>query len=245
MDHNDIRHKLSDYIDGSVSAREKAAIEEHLKTCSKCGDALNELQKTVEHIKTVEEVDPPAWLTQKIMAKVRAEAEGKKNIFQRLFYPLSVKLPLEAMAVMFLAVTAFYIYQNIEPSQKFAEAPPARVAKNETGRATGPSPRLKQVPQTPGYKALDMKPAYEKPAPPVPLGKTAPATEGMTQEKRSAAPQASSTDMMQEQGGPAKDFAVKKEAKAAAPEVKPATPTPDKAPEPAAPATEKPVPGNQ
>jgi hypothetical protein len=124
------------------------------------------------------------------------------------------------MAVVFLSLTAFYIYQNIDPSQKFAEAPPARVAKNETGRANVPSPRLKQVPQAPGYKALDMKPEYEKPAPPVPLQKTAPATEGMTREKRLASPQASSTDMMRDQGGPAKDFAAKKEAKAAAPSPK-------------------------
>ncbi len=217
MDHNDIRHKLSEYIDGSVSAREKAGIEEHLKTCAKCSDALNELRKTVQHIKAVEEVDPPAWLARKIMAKVRAETKEKKSAFQRLFYPLSIKLPLEAMAVVFLAVTAFYLYQNIQPSQKFAEAPQTRVAKRDANRETGTSPRLKQVPQAPGYKALDMKPEYEKPAPPVPLGKTVPATEGMTQEKRLAAPQASSTDMMREQGGPVKDFAVKKEAKAATP----------------------------
>ena len=70
MDHNDIRHKLSEYIDGSVTAEEKSYIEEHLKTCSACSDALHELQKTVEHIKTVEEVEPPAWMTQKIMANV-------------------------------------------------------------------------------------------------------------------------------------------------------------------------------
>ncbi len=115
MDHNDIRHKLSEYLDGSVTAEEKSSIEEHLKTCSACSDALHELQKTVEHIKSVEEVEPPAWMTQKIMANVRAAEEERKGLFRRLFHPLSVKLPIQAVAVLFLAVTAFYIYQNMSP----------------------------------------------------------------------------------------------------------------------------------
>ena len=46
MDHNDMRHRLSEYLDGSVTADEKSSIEEHLKTCSACSDALHELQKT-------------------------------------------------------------------------------------------------------------------------------------------------------------------------------------------------------
>ncbi len=49
--HNDIRHKLSEYIDGSASDTEKAEIEKHVRDCPACSDALRELRKTVEHIK--------------------------------------------------------------------------------------------------------------------------------------------------------------------------------------------------
>ncbi len=114
---------LSEYLDGAVTGKEKAEIEEHLTSCSKCNDALAELQKTIQHVKEIEEVDPPAWMTQKIMARVREEAEQKKSIFRRLFYPLHVKLPIEAVAVAFLTVTAFYVYQSIQPQMKMAEAP--------------------------------------------------------------------------------------------------------------------------
>jgi hypothetical protein len=224
MDHNDIRHKLSEYIDGSVTAEEKSSLEEHLKTCATCSDALRELRKTVEHIKSVEEVEPPAWMTQNIMADVRAEAEEKEGLFRRLFYPFSVKLPVQAVAVLFLAVTAYYIYQNITPAEKYAEAP------SEKTEAAKPAPPLlspqpepmirrepaegaARAPQTPEYKALDMKQEYEKPAPPVPMDKieasgpaaakpaeqSLPAKREEAAGKRTAEPQAGAPAVMQEQ----------------------------------------------
>jgi len=187
MDHNDIRHKLSEYMDGSIIAEERAEIENHLMTCPACSDALRELQKTVDHIKSVEEVEPPAWMTQKIMAKVRSGAEEKKGLFRRFFFPLSVKLPIQAVAVLFLTVTAFYIYRNIQPAPMPSETP---VQEFEAGKGPPPAsaprdkseePKIskdasapaKKVPQAPEYKALDMKLEYEKPAPPAALGKAA------------------------------------------------------------------------
>ena len=226
MEHSDIRHKLSEYLDSSISAREKTEIENHLKTCQQCSDALQALRKTIEHIKTFEEIDPPAWMTQKIMASVRAEAEGKKSIFQRLFYPLTVKLPIQAIAVLFLAVTGFYIYQNIQPGERLSEAPPQEfaaqnealpkgTAQDKVAKADGPAVRSKQVPQTPAYKALDMKLEYEKPATPKLQDQAAapspspekPAEQpalanAVTSEKRSAEPQAVAPAMMREQIAP-------------------------------------------
>jgi anti-sigma factor RsiW len=185
MNHNEIRHMLSEYIDGAVSPGDRAAIEAHLKTCETCSAALKELRQTVAQIKSIEELDPPAWMTQKIMAKVRVEA-AKKSWFQRLFFPLHVKLPLEAIGVLFIAVTAVFIYQNREPAmmtsspalqdQMPAQGPlPNGIAKNEERRSVKPLRRSNEMPQSPGYKALDMKQEYEKPAPPMLQDQAAPA----------------------------------------------------------------------
>jgi hypothetical protein len=225
MEHDDIRHKLSDYLDGSLTAEEKAAIEAHLKTCPLCGDALRELQKTVEHIQTVEEVDPPAWMTQKIMARVRTESEQRKGFFARLFLPLSVKLPIQAVALVFLAVAAFSIYRSIPSSTKSSEtpfrefaagkaAPQAGIRTDEIGKAHEPASGLRQVPLSPGYKALDMKPEYEKPAlPALQEGTGAPAEAKQEErnlvakneaikEKRAVAPQPAVPAMQQEGAAP-------------------------------------------
>ena len=222
MDHNSIRHKLSEYIDGTVSAAEKAEIERHLKTCEKCSDALIELKKTIEHIKTIEEIEPPSWMTQKIMAKVRVEAELRKSIYERLYSAFVVNLPVKAVAVVFLTAIAFYMYRDIRP-QKLSEAPRQESAvKKEAAPApaTGSgqlatrnyAQPLKRLPQSPEYKALDMKPEYEKPAPPALADKVAavpppakPAEQPMLATKDSAmgkgavAPQAGAAVMAEEQ----------------------------------------------
>ncbi len=186
MEHNDVRHKLSEYIDGSISAEESSAVEEHLRTCAACSGALRELRKTIEHVRTIEEVEPPAWMTQKVMAQVRSAETERKSIFRRLFFPLSVKVPMQAVAVLFLAVGAFYIYRSVQPVYEPAEAPmkvyedkkdiPSTSGRgNEQRMKKGASKSAERVPQTPGYKALDMKQEYEKPAPPVLADKMAPA----------------------------------------------------------------------
>jgi hypothetical protein len=227
MEHNDIRHKLSEYLDGSMTTQEQAEIEAHLKTCQECETALNDLRKTIEQIKAIEEIEPPAWMTQKIMAKVRAEAVVKKSIFQRLFYPLIVKLPIQAVAVLFLAVTAFYIYQDIHPTAKYSEAPmpttqelavkkeapPSAVERGEQNKTDGALLGAKQVPQAPGYKSLDMKQEYEAPsspqlkdqiasfapAPAKPAEQPVHEKKAMMAEKRAAAPLALSKAEMPEQ----------------------------------------------
>lgn len=119
----DIQERLSAYIDGITSSEEKTLIDKHLRSCQRCSKSFSELKKTVEHLKKLEETEPPSWLTQKIMAKIKKEAELKKGILQRLFYPLHIKLPIEAVATIFIAVTAVYLYKAIEPQKKLAEAP--------------------------------------------------------------------------------------------------------------------------
>ncbi len=123
MECSDIREKLSSYLDGALSPEERSKIEDHLKSCAGCSAQLADLRRTIEHIKGLEEIEPPAWMTQKIMAKVHEESQRKKGILQRLFYPLRIKVPLEAVATLLIVGLALYIYRDINPEVKLAKAP--------------------------------------------------------------------------------------------------------------------------
>lgn len=238
MDHNDIRHMLSEYIDGSLTPGDKASVDEHLKTCPDCSNALMELRKTVEHIRKIEEVEPPAWMTQKIMARVRAEEEKKKHgLFQRIFFPLHVKLPLEAIGVLFIAVTVYFVVQDVQRKQSFPEAPvqnysvePQQAGKGITKEDKAAKPddsrkRTREAPQEPGY-APDMKQEYEKPQPPQP----APAPQSAPTEEQRALKRESPSNILglvapkstQDQA-PASAMAKKKAAGIASAEKKAAT----------------------
>jgi anti-sigma factor RsiW len=140
MECSDIEKKLSAYIDHSISSEEKGLIDEHLKACQRCNESLGDLRKTLEHLQNLEEVEPPPWLTRKVMTMVRSEAESRRGILQRLFYPLHIKLPVEALATILVAVTTIYVFRTIQPEVKHVKAPPAEVKPRVLSRGREKAP---------------------------------------------------------------------------------------------------------
>jgi hypothetical protein len=121
MECKGVQEKLSAYIEGDVSSDEKRRIEQHVNSCQKCRTALEDLKNTGDLVRGLEEVEPPAWLTEKIIARVRAEEGRKRGIFRKLFYPLHVKVPVEALATVLIAVVAVYVFRAAEPEMKRAQ----------------------------------------------------------------------------------------------------------------------------
>ena len=151
MECSDIQEKLSAYLEDIIPSEEKGIIDEHLRACQKCNESLADLKKTLEYVQNLEEIEPPPWLTQKVMASVRLEAEAKRGIFQRLFHPLHIKLPIEALATILIAVATIYVFKTIQPEMKRAKEPPAEV--------------LSRIPLKEKTSALDeAKPLPAKPA---------------------------------------------------------------------------------
>ena len=169
MKHADIRQKLSAYLDGAVTPEERVKIEEHLRSCRICSVALVELKKTVSHVKDLEELEPPAWMTQKIMARVKLEAERETGFFRRLFFPLHIKLPIEAITLVLVTVTGYLVFRTAQPDMQLVE-PPAReeyhraIPEAPTASAPSKSPKkIEESGKTKDGKALLLKPPEQKP----------------------------------------------------------------------------------
>jgi hypothetical protein len=137
MECSSIREKLSAYLEDAVSREERVLIEEHLKSCLACSADLADLKKTIEHIRGLEEVEPPAWMAQKIMAELREGERPKQGILRWLFYPPHVKLPLEALAAILVVGIALYIYRDSGPEMKFVKAPSEESAPHISQREMG------------------------------------------------------------------------------------------------------------
>jgi hypothetical protein len=118
---------LSAYLEDSISPEEKGLIDEHLKVCGKCNESLVDLRKTLVHLRNLEEIEPPPWLIRKVMTTIKSEAEARRGILRRLFYPLHIKVPIEALATILIAVTAIYVFKTMEPEVRLAKAPPAEM----------------------------------------------------------------------------------------------------------------------
>ncbi|MEN6321650.1 MAG: DUF2275 domain-containing protein [Syntrophaceae bacterium] len=152
----DVEYNLPAYLEDALSPQEKSLVEEHLTACPQCKKALAHLEKTGTLLKEMEEVEPPPWFTQKIMSQVRKETKPKESFSRRLFYPLHIKIPIQALATVLIAVIAFQIYRVGEPELQVVVAPPAAVF--ESGKVQAPvasqkSPEFAPAPTAKGKSA--------------------------------------------------------------------------------------------
>ena len=124
MECDKIQEQLSEYIENTVSPAERQRLDEHLKTCPACAASLSDLEKTLHYLQELDEITPPAWLTQQVMSRAKTESErAKKSLWQKLFYPLHIKLPIEAAGIVLIAITALFVFKSIEPEIKTLIAP--------------------------------------------------------------------------------------------------------------------------
>lgn len=133
MDCNGIKEKLSAYIDDQLVPEERRTVDHHLTTCQECRAALHDLRRTIEYAQGVEEIESPAWLAQKVMAKVREESK-KKGILRKLFYPLHIKIPVEIFATIAIAVITVFVFKAIQPAMKLAKIPLEEATAPEEGK---------------------------------------------------------------------------------------------------------------
>jgi len=151
----DIRQRLSPYMDGLLEGQEKGRIAEHLSSCAECTAALADLKKTTDLLRNLEEVDPPPWLTARIMTHVREEAEAKQGILRRLFYPLRIKIPVGAFVGLLVVVLGIYVYKATGPELK-SVAPPQTLPEKSM-------PMQEPSKEAPRLMPADRAPKVERP----------------------------------------------------------------------------------
>jgi len=170
--HEELRSMLPAMAGGDLSKTELALLEQHLDGCRDCRTELAQLQLVVQAMRETPELEPPPWLATRIMARVQEEAVVQKSWFARLFLPLQIKLPLEALALVMICATTWYVMQDVERSQQrpqilpAAEAPAAAPARDVDKVSEAQAPRA-TVPLAPPSKAVAPKAESPQSAAPV------------------------------------------------------------------------------
>ena len=166
MHHSEIQLKLSEYLDHALSEAERRKIEEHLNGCPSCRQELAELEHVVGAIREIPPEEPPPWLTTRIMARVREEATPRPSLLRRLVYPLHIKIPLEAAALICLCITGYYLANRTgseltslpsrppvqEPHRKPTMLPPATLEYSPMKKLEIPLLK-KSLPSSPPFPA--------------------------------------------------------------------------------------------
>ena len=140
-------------LEGVLPADEAKRVKDHLAGCPSCSKALEDLKASGKMVRNLEEVEPPPWLKTRVMARVREEAGQKEGILHKLFFPLHIKIPIQALATALIAVVAWNVYKTGEPEFRQIAPPPAAVQEAPQSRAPSAPVRAPEpVPMPPATK---------------------------------------------------------------------------------------------
>jgi Putative zinc-finger/Predicted integral membrane protein (DUF2275) len=116
MNCEQIERRLSEYLDRSLDPATISKIESHLSCCNRCRAEADLLWECTRKIAALSQVEPPIAFAQRVIAHVK-ELESKPRLWESLFLPFKANLPIQATAVVLIAIIAFYIAEQ-EPRRK-------------------------------------------------------------------------------------------------------------------------------
>lgn len=119
----DREKKLPAYLEGELPPQEMEEIEAHLASCETCRSTLENLKAADHLVRNLGDVEPPPWMKQQIMARVREAHAESEGFWRKFFYPLHIKIPVQAFAVIVITVLAFYVYRQDEPQLRMQGYP--------------------------------------------------------------------------------------------------------------------------
>ena len=87
-----VQEKLSEYLEGHLDEVNYRAVKGHLSSCHHCQAVAQTLTQSIRAVADLPAIDPPFGFLQKVMAKIREEAE-KPSLWHRFFLPIKNKIP--------------------------------------------------------------------------------------------------------------------------------------------------------
>ncbi len=108
---------LSLYIDGLLEEDDRRALEQHLTSCNACAKELMVLSLVVKDIHSLGRIATPEGFMNKLEARIRHEKSSSffTRMISRMFFPLKVKIPLEAAGLAAVAVIVFVMLRTVGP----------------------------------------------------------------------------------------------------------------------------------
>jgi hypothetical protein len=169
---HDARELFSDWTDGVLSPGERALVDAHLAECADCRKELDRFRATVALLQQLERPRAPAAFVDRVLAAARP-GPWYRRLLDRLFLPLTVKLPAEVAALLLVAGLAVFIVERT-PESMFRNVPPdtdrdellmhervVRRAPAEDLRTSRPAP-APQPPVAPGSRTgQPARPTFE------------------------------------------------------------------------------------
>jgi anti-sigma factor RsiW len=145
---SEVHARLNDYVDGELTRVERAGIEAALGRDPELRREVDELRATVSMLRRLPEVEPPPFLAERVIARVRA-GEAEPSFWWRWLGEISESRFLAPVAAGALALAIFgglgsERLLGPEPTtssgELLASAVPSRASEQVSGSAVARSP---------------------------------------------------------------------------------------------------------
>jgi hypothetical protein len=169
MNCEEVRSYLTDYLDKTLDVATTTRVATHIIACPPCRAETSEIADCVQQVASLPLVDAPLGFAQRVMAHVR-DIEPEPSIWQRWFLPFGSRVPLQAAAVVLVAIMAGFLYQkgdrlkNLGGSEMAGSvnSPAPQAAKTEVAAASPQADESMNAPAAP-RRSTSSKPAETVP----------------------------------------------------------------------------------
>ena len=148
------REAFSAYADDALSADARGVVETHLAGCADCRREWQRFFATVDLLHIVEPERAPAGFVDRVVAAARP-LPWYRRLARDLLVPWTVKLPVEAAAIVMVAGLAVLIFQR-SPELQRAAAPAEMASESGTLMAKTAPDASKDVAQAPEFRAQEL-----------------------------------------------------------------------------------------
>ncbi len=112
MDCEQVRDRFSSLWEKELTPFEEKIIREHLSSCSKCQGEFKQFEKTMQWLHSVGEVEVPEGFLRELNRKMeerKGAIRGEKSKGRWFHFPLSFKLPVQAVAMVAIVFLVLYL----------------------------------------------------------------------------------------------------------------------------------------
>ncbi len=117
MNCDQAQERASEYLEGLLDPGDYQSVQDHLSRCARCHAEVEALSRTIRAVTNLPPLEPPPGFSQKVMAHIREKAE-RPGIWERLFLPVRIKIPIHAVALLLVSGLALYLYQANRPLER-------------------------------------------------------------------------------------------------------------------------------
>ncbi len=118
MNCREAKNLLFQYIENSLDKDQYSEIKKHLESCKKCSVELAEIKNYRKEMASLKIKKAPADFLEQINRRIDDE-DKQRSIFRVLFFPVKIKIPIEATGLIAACIFIFFVFLYKPESKNF------------------------------------------------------------------------------------------------------------------------------